>query len=285
MTVPLSRRKFLKFAASGTLSLSLVGVGGSYYSTRIEPNQIEVTSQDIALPHLAKALNGINIVHITDLHLGHWMTLDRMLAIAEQVNALNPDILAITGDLISHLRASTPDDLTNSLKAFKAYDGIFAVLGNHDYWTHAPTVRQAVYAAGNTQLLDNRAVVIERNGAKLYIAGVDDIWEQHHDLDAALASVPSDAPLVLLAHEPDYADEAAAAGRIGLQLSGHSHGGQIRLPGIGALRLPELGQKYDMGLYTINGMQLYVNRGVGMMNPYVRFNCRPEIARIRLVAS
>jgi uncharacterized protein len=111
------------------------------------------------------------------------------------------------------------------------------------------------------------------------------VWEAKNDLVTALDGIPDDAATVLLAHEPDYADTVAIDQRVSLQLSGHSHGGQVRLPFYGALALPWLGEHYDMGLYDIDGLKLYVNRGVGMIAPYVRFNCRPEITEITLRAT
>jgi predicted MPP superfamily phosphohydrolase len=144
-------------------------------------------------------------------------------------------------------------------------------------------VAQAIQDGG-ARLLLNGHIALTREDATLYLAGVDDIWERQHDLSAALSGIPTNAPVVLLAHEPDYADEVTLTGKVGLQLSGHSHGGQVRLPLVGALELPWLGEKYDMGLYDVGGMALYVTRGVGMIAPHVRFNCRPEIAQIELVA-
>jgi predicted MPP superfamily phosphohydrolase len=144
-------------------------------------------------------------------------------------------------------------------------------------------VSSAVELAGFT-LLPNRHIVLSRGGANLYLAGVDDIWAQRQNLSAALEGIPPDSAVILLAHEPDYADEVAASGQVGLQLSGHTHGGQVRIPGWGAPVLPWLGQKYDAGLFQVGGMALYVNRGLGMAVPYVRFNCRPEITHITLVA-
>jgi uncharacterized protein len=128
----------------------------------------------------------------------------------------------------------------------------------------------------------NTNMTIQRCESNLSIAGVDDIWERQHNLSKALDGIPTHSPVILLAHEPDYADEVTKTKSVALQLSGHSHGGQVRLPIKGALILPYLGQKYDMGLYDVDGMALYVNRGLGMIAPYVRFGCRPEITQITL---
>jgi predicted MPP superfamily phosphohydrolase len=284
MSQPISRRKFLTYSASGVLGVGLMGIGGAAWATRIEPNALEVTSTTIRLPHLDARFDGLTIAHISDLHFGGWMTRERMWPVVEQVNALELDVIAITGDFVSVIRNNTPADIVETLGALNAREAKVAVLGNHDHWTNARVVAQAVRDAGITMLL-NEHMTVRRGDAALYLAGVDDIWERRQDLDAALDGIPTGVPVVLLAHEPDYADEVAANGRVGLQLSGHSHGGQVRLPLVGALELPALGQKYDMGLYDIGGMALYVTRGVGMVAPHVRFNCRPEVSRITLVSS
>jgi uncharacterized protein len=265
-----------------TAGLGLTGIGGTAYITVVEPEAVEVTRLTVPLRNLPAEFDGFTLVQISDWHLGEWMTLQRMTAIARQVNELQPDTIVMTGDFLSRIQANTFDEITKSLDGLTAPDGIFAILGNHDYWTDGQRTRRAVEAVGKVQLLLNANVSFQRSNSALYLAGVDDIWEQHHDLNMALDGIPSDSPVILLAHEPDYADDVAKTGRVSLQLSGHSHGGQVRLPFKGALILPYLGQKYDMGLYNISGMALYTNRGLGMIAPYVRFGCRPEITHITL---
>jgi predicted MPP superfamily phosphohydrolase len=281
MAQTISRRKFLTYASSSVLGVGTVGIGGTAWATRVEPFALETTTTTIPLPNLPPAFDGLTIAHISDLHFGDFMTREGIAAVIEGVNALQPDVIAVTGDFVSIILDDTPALITDTLAALHAREAVVAVLGNHDHWTDAPTVAHAVRQSG-ARLLLNEHMLLQRNDAALYFAGVDDIWEQQHDLDTALSGIPANAPVVLLAHEPDYADEVTEMGKVGLQLSGHSHGGQVRLPFIGAPRLPWLGEKYDMGLYDVDGMALYVTRGVGMVRPHVRFNCRPEIALITL---
>jgi predicted MPP superfamily phosphohydrolase len=132
-------------------------------------------------------------------------------------------------------------------------------------------------------VLHNEALTLNINGAGFTLAGVDDVWSGQPDLRAALNQVPPDSPTLLLAHEPDFADISAQDGRVALQLSGHTHGGQVRLPGVGALILPYLGQKYDIGLRQVGQMWVYTSRGVGLIGPPIRLNCPPEITEITLV--
>jgi len=280
-----SRRKFLKLAAGSIASVSLSGIAGSAYVTKIEPNAVNVTRLNFTLPRLSPSFSGLTIAQISDFHLGGWMSREHMASIAQQVNALNPDVIAITGDFVERpIDSGLADSLIQSLQQFKARESILGILGNHDHWSYAPRVQRNINAAKNVHLLMNEAAVIQRGADRLYIAGVDDIWEKKNDLTAALKQVPDQAPVILMAHEPDYADEVAKTGQIGLQLSGHTHGGQVRVPGLGALILPHMGTKYQTGLYTVNGMALYVNRGLGMIRPYVRFNCSPEVTLVTLQA-
>jgi uncharacterized protein len=265
-------------AGAGALVLAARGIT---YATEVEPAEIEIARVNIPLRHLPAAFNGLTIAHLSDMHLGGWMTVERMQQVAALVNDLQPDVVALTGDFVHDLANVSRDGIIASLNTVRAKEQIVGVFGNHDHRHGAARVSAAVREAGVT-LLFNEHIVLTRGAATLYIAGVDDIWIGRQDLPRALDGIPRDSAVVLLAHEPDFADSPAASGRVGLQLSGHTHGGQIRLPVIGAPVLPRLGQKYDAGLFRVEGMALYVNRGVGMIPPYVRVNCRPEITLLTL---
>jgi len=270
---------------------ALVGAGGLAlasrgitYATMVEPAEVEVTGVTVPLRHLHPRFDGFTIAQLSDIHLGGWMTIERLLAVAEIVNDLQPDVIAITGDFVHEFWQMSPTELTRGLSALRARERIIGVLGNHDHRHGAARLTPLIREAG-VSLLANDHIALKRDDASLYIAGVDDIWVNRQDLNRTLDGIPQESAVVLLAHEPDFADEAAASHRVGLQLSGHTHGGQVRIPGWGAPVLPWLGEKYDMGLYDVDGMALYVNRGVGMIPPYVRFNCRPEITHITLTRS
>ena len=154
------------------------------------------------------------------------------------------------------------------------------MLGNHDHWTDAEIVHRVLAERGIT-VLRNASFVLERGNKRLWIAGIDDAYEGKADLPAALAEVPTGEATILLAHEPDYADYVAPF-PVDVQLSGHSHGGQVRLPGIGPLILPALARKYHTGRYRVGSLQLCTSRGIGVINPPVRFNCPPEVTLITL---
>jgi uncharacterized protein len=281
----ISRRKFLKLSAGGVIGLGASTVAGGVYVTKIEPEALDITHLDVALPNLGKAFDRMTLVQIGDLHFGDWMTPERMQNVTQQVNALQPDIIAITGDFVSGGNPQSAVEAARAVSKLVARERVFAILGNHDYWMdRAIPVRNALADTTNIFLMRNMRAAIERGGQTLYMAGIDDVWEHHQKPDDALNGIPDGSAVIALVHEPDFADELAKRRQVGLQLSGHSHGGQVRLPGIGALALPWLGQKYDMGHYAVDGMALYVNRGLGMIRPFVRFNCRPEITHITLRA-
>lgn len=275
-TPRLTRRGFLRATLQVTAASSFLAVAGAGYAVKIEPRWLRVERRTLRLPRLPAAFDGFTLAQISDLHFGHAVDPDYLMAACEQTTALKPDAIAVTGDFVSQLRGGEADLVTAAVSRLQAPAGVLAVLGNHDWWNSATTVRNAVQRGGGT-LLTNASLALRRDSAQIHLAGVDDIWENQHDLNAALSAVPAGEPVVLLAHEPDYADTVATDGRVDLMLSGHSHGGQVRLPLRGAPVLPWLGQRYPSGLYQIGALQLYTNRGLGTSELAVRFNCPPEI--------
>jgi uncharacterized protein len=210
------------------------------------------------------------------------MTRERLAGVVSVTNQLGADLIAISGDFVTSgaLDALFPV-VRDELAQLHAPDGIVAVLGNHDHWSGPERVRAALREVGITELR-NAVMPIERDGAALQIAGVDDYWEGQDRLDLVQRQLAASVPAILLAHEPDFADISAATGRFSLQLSGHSYGGQISLPLLGPPLLPPFGQRYPRGRYQVGGMVQYTNRGVGMLHPYGRLNCRPEITLFTL---
>jgi predicted MPP superfamily phosphohydrolase len=193
-------------------------------------------------------------------------------------------VIALTGDLVNSSWHYI-EPCSEILKRFQAALGVYAVLGNHDYWVGFLNLMIRSVAAAGVRLLRNEAVPLTRGSSTLYLVGIDDLWLRLANIRQALETVPGNACKIALMHEPDFADIAAQA-EIDLQLSGHSHGGQVRVPGIGPLILPRYGEKYPMGFYRVgNFTRLYTNRGVGVLPPGVRFNCPPEITLITLTTT
>jgi predicted MPP superfamily phosphohydrolase len=272
----LSRRAFLKIALASTVQTTVAGVGVFAYAHDVEPGSIDVHPVALTLPRLAPAFDGYRVVQISDIHIGEWMTRSRLADVVSRVNRQQPDLVVITGDFVTAYPDYYADDLILPLRQLAPRDGTLAILGNHDHWTNAGTVREIIDAAGLVNV-SNDVYTLERGGARQHFAGIDDYWEGHDRLDLVLERLPAGEGAVLLAHEPDFADISAATGRFDAQLSGHSHGGQVIIPVIGPVVLPHLSRKYPVGQYQVGSMIQYTNRGVGMISPEVRFNCRPEV--------
>lgn len=261
-----------------------MGVGGFAYAHDIETAWVEIVRLSLELPRLAPAFDGYRLVQISDIHLGTGMTPARLHYCVDLVNAEQPDAVVITGDFVtSNPVAAAAPALREALIRLQPRDLTAAVLGNHDHWTDATAIRHMLRAA-NVLDVSNGLFTLRRGAAALHLAGLDDYWEGLARLDDVLAQLPDDGAAILLEHEPDYADISSATGRFDLQLSGHSHGGQVIIPFRGPLVLPTYGQKYPLGRYQVGTMIQYTNRGLGTVRPAVRFNCRPEITVFTLRA-
>jgi uncharacterized protein len=276
-----TRRNFL-------IGTGATAAGFALYAGEIARHEIDIVQRPIAIANLPAAFHGYRIVQISDIHLDEYTEPYFLERIVHQVNGLAPDLVLLTGDFITHGSLTfiagkhavhRCAEILTTLTAPLRY----AILGNHDVAFNAPLVIQALTSHG-TPVLINQYVPIERNGGRFWLCGVDDPGTSHPDLDLTIPEKP-DGPVLLMAHEPDYADDVAAHPRgplVDLMLAGHSHGGQVRLPFLGALILPPMGEKYPEGLYRLKQMQLYVNRGIGTVGLPFRLNCPPEITVITL---
>jgi predicted MPP superfamily phosphohydrolase len=195
-----------------------------------------------------------------------------------------PDLVLLGGDFISESPRFARDAAAALGElATMAPLGCLAVLGNHDISTDRPRITALLEDQG-IRVLCNEAVHVETAGGPLWIAGIDETILGRPDVDATFAAIPSGAAVIALWHEPDNAEQASAAGAFA-QLSGHSHGGQIRLPGVGPLVLPPGGRRFPAGHYALNGLHLYTSRGVGVYRPPVRLFCPPEVTIVTLTTS
>ncbi len=253
----------------------------------LEPGSPVGEHVEIHLKRLPEAFAGFRIAQLSDIHFGPYMDQQRLERAVRLAQAFQPDMVALTGDFVSHplgqrngnagARNAEP-----CADVFGRWNGvpIFAVLGNHDHWNNGKIVTAALAERG-IQVLKNRAHPFERDGQKLWLSGIDDVLDGQVDLPAALKQIPDNDATILLAHEPDFADYAAKF-PIDLQLSGHSHGGQVQIPGVGPIILPPLAHKYPIGLNRVQNLQVYTSRGIGVINPPVRLNCPPEVTLITL---
>lgn len=262
----------------------LIAGGGllASYAASVEPHWAETVRLRLRLPRLPSRLDGLTLVQISDLHVGHYVSEDKIRRSVSMVNALRPDVIAITGDMF-HRLPQEAQTCAEVLSALRAPLGVYAVMGNHERQLPPDQGEMPFRRAGLT-VLANAAHKVTVDGASLWMVGLDDLIMRRGNLKRALHGVPDQDCKILLVHEPDFADRAARH-PIDLQLSGHTHGGQIRLPGLGPLLLPVLGRKYPMGLYKVRDTWVYTNRGLGVTRPPLRFNCRPEITLFTLHSS
>ena len=271
----------LTVAAGGLpacIALGAAGAVGAAYALFHEPRSPRLERVTLRFPTLPAGLDGLRIGQISDMHLGmRYTTANSRWAIA-QLAREQPDLLAFTGDFVSYKHAI--HQLPLLLAALPRPPlGAYAVLGNHDYWEGVAAIQHALAPLGIV-FLTNAHRQVSFGGAALVVAGVDDMWSGMPDLRAALTGAPQGAFTLLLAHCPDIADETAERG-VQLQLSGHTHGGHMKLPGLGLFCLPRHGWRYSVGHAHVGAStQVYVSRGLGGLP--LRLGCPPEVTLITL---
>lgn len=284
----LSRRAVLK-------TLMFGGAGLALYGGEVERHWIDIVHRDIFIAGLPDQFDGMTIAQLSDIHLDEYTEPFLLREAVEDINRLKPDMVLLTGDYVSYQVLSRKDTLEAAwtcagMLAKIACPRKYAILGNHDLMVGGDAIAEAVAKSG-IPVLRNARLPIERDGARIWLAGLDDPVMGRPDPDraipAAIRSLPRE-PVLLMCHAPDFIDALArhpVSRSIALVLSGHTHGGQVRLPLVGALHLPPGGRKYVEGWFPVGDMQLYVNRGIGSVGVPFRFDCRPEITRFRLRAA
>ena len=285
----ITRRQFLLLGLIG----GLAGVAArGYGNTR----DLALEKVDVRLFRLPKELDGLTIGLLTDFHVGAFtppQLVDEAFNILENES---PDCLVFTGDFVSSglklfntaIGSSRPTDLKrlfDRLTRIKAPLGKYAVLGNHDFWAGKEMTRKITLGLEDAgiAILRNRALPLVADQS-IFIGGVDDYWEDSYDLKKELTAVPKDKCHILLSHNPDVNEDIAVSeGNVDLVISGHTHGGQVVLPLLGAPYLPSpFGQKYRCGLVSDGKRQTYVSRGLGTFFLPIRYNCPPEVTLITL---
>jgi predicted MPP superfamily phosphohydrolase len=274
----MNRREFMKlgslFAAGGLLAK----VGQIELSD--ETNTPVVERVDIPIRNLKPALEGFTIVQLSDIHLQPFTRPELVQRAVEMSNDLRPDLTVLTGDYVWRDQEAA-FELAPILAGLNARHGVYSVLGNHDHWLDVEATKRAFAEAGLPMLINQGVEIVQGNGS-FYLAGMDDGWSGLPDLTQTLEDAPSGDPVVLLLHEPDLVNETSLDPRIALQLSGHTHGGQVLLPGKPPIFTPTLGKIYSQGLFKVNDTWLYTNRGLGVISVPLRFNCPPEITLLTL---
>ncbi len=271
------RRRFISLALKAGAGVVCGGLG---YGV-LEAKWLRVEPITIAIPNLPRAFAGLRIALLTDIHHGPYVPLTYVKHAVAMTNDLRPDLVALGGDYIHQSRAYTRPVIAELAK-LRARMGRFAVLGNHDHYHQGRRLVQRALRHHGIPELTNRGIWLQRGSARLRLCGVGDFWRDTQDLPSALGDATLGDAVILLSHNPDYVEEIRDP-RVSLVLSGHTHGGQVDLPLIGAPIVPShYGQKYAHGLIEGPAVRVFVSRGLGTITPPVRFCCRPEIALITL---
>lgn len=240
---------------------------------------IEVTRHEVAIPNLPASFDGYRIAFLTDTHVASFMRRNFYREVVKQVTAFDPDLVLLGGDFVTWER-HIPLMAEVLLTDLAARDGLYAVLGNHDYWANPAAVMEAMTARG-VQFIVNRSVDIRRGEDRICLAGIDEVYRGKPDLDAAFANVDRNLPCLGLSHHPDIVDILAGR-KLDLLVCGHTHGGQIRFPFFGSVIVPSKHEsRYASGFQRVEDVLMYVSRGIGAIPP-VRILCRPEVATFTL---
>jgi len=269
----------------------LVGIAALGLGLRafwIEPASLRVERYVLPLERWPSRLNGLRIAVLADLHVGSpWNGIDKLRRIVDETNAAGADLVLLAGDyVIKGIPGGTfvpPEETAAVLRGLHAPLGVYAVLGNHDWWFDVGRVQRALAGAGITTLED-QAIPIDGPHGRFWLAGVSDFWEGRHDVHGALAEVTDDAPVVAFTHNPDVFPRMPE--RLALTIAGHTHGGQVCLPLVGRLIVPSrYGQRYAIGHVVEDGRHLFVTPGLGTSIVPVRFRVPPEISVVELRAA
>jgi len=246
---------------------------------RILDKRLTVSEAEIGIRGLGSGFRGLRILLISDVHCGPFISAVRLAATFRRAMTLDPDLIVLAGDLAT----SRVEEVADCLPAFgelHADLGVYAVLGNHDHYTGETDRLCRILEDAGIEMLQNRHTILEKVGSRLALAGVDDLAFGRPDLDQALAGVPAGLPAMLVSHNPDLFFDAARK-QVDLVLSGHTHGGQIRCPGLPVLvRMSRF--RLDEGRYEAAGSNLVVSRGLGAVGLPFRFACSPEVVLLTL---
>ena len=280
---PRWRRRRLSLLAGALLVLALCAGAWAFLW---EPRRLLVREIDVRVDCWRGA--PLRVTLVSDLHIGSpGVGLPKLDAVTTQIQATQPDIVLLLGDFVIQGvkggRFVPPETIAARLGQVRARLGVYAVLGNHDWWLDAPRVRRAFEAAG-IPVLEDAAVRVRADADAFWLAGISDFWEGKHDVGGALASIADDAPVIAMTHNPDVFPAVPA--RVCLTLAGHTHGGQVNLPLLGRPIVPSrYGRRYAAGEVEENGRRLFVTTGVGTSIIPVRFRVPPEIVVLTVSAS
>jgi predicted MPP superfamily phosphohydrolase len=276
----LKRKSFLVLAG-----MLLVGVALAAWAFYFEPDSLVVREKTIVLPSWPRGLDGLRVAVASDLHVGApYVKEEKLRRVVRIMNEARPDLVLLPGDFmiqdVAGGRYVPPEPIDDIIDELRAPLGVYAVLGNHDWWDNGERIIRAFTGAG-LRVLENDAARVERDGQALWLVGLADLWTRPQDITGTLAKVTDDAPVVAFTHNPDIFPRIPP--RVALTLAGHTHGGQVWLPFVGRAVVPsEYKQRYAEGHVVEGGRHLYVTPGVGTSIYPVRFQVPPEITVLTL---
>ncbi|ASK63651.1 metallophosphoesterase [Virgibacillus phasianinus] len=281
----MNRRSFLKKSFGSLLAFLGLGGGTYYYAREIEPSLLDIHEETISSDKVTSEFDNFKIVQFSDTHIGFHYSLSQLEELVQTINKQKPDLIVFTGDLVDAPNSyNWNTTLIRILKSLKATHGKYWIFGNHDHGGYGTNIVKNVMDQSGFKLLQNQQTTIKKGQESFALAGIDDVMLGDPNLEKTLKNADPSLFTILLAHEPDFADKTVDY-PVDVQLSGHSHGGQVRLPIIGHLYTPLYAEKYVKGKYQLGQLILYVTKGVGTTRLPYRFLCEPEIYVFTLKAT
>lgn len=286
--MPISKPRTRLIIKIVTAALMLGLVCTLVYAFFIEPNRLVMHEETIQLQNWPASFNNLKVAVVSDLHVGSpFIDAQKLQLIVTKINQAQPDLIVLLGDYVIQNvwggKFVEPEIIAENLKGLRARYGVYAVLGNHDWWYGDERIKRALEANG-IRVLDDDVARIEQNGQAIWLAGLKDAWTNRTDIEGTLRKVTDENPVIALTHNPDLF--ARIPTRVVLTLAGHTHGGQVNLPLVGRLRVPSMyGQRYAAGHIVENNHHLFVTTGVGTSIIPIRFRVPPEIVILTLTSS